>query len=196
MDTARTWMGIFVIIGLPPAVAYWCVAHPLASFWRRLGPRWALATLFTGLGLGWWGMWLVRDSALGVDLGTNLALVGPAVLIYSISILLDIKVRKHLKLNTLVGIPEFSQAGDRGRVLSEGIYGRVRHPRYVAIIIGTLGWALFVNYVGVYVLAILTVPGLYLVTVLEERELLERFGDEYARYCERVPRFVPRLGIR
>ena len=62
--------------------------------------------------------------------------------------------------------------------------------------IGTLAWALFVNYVGVYVLAILTLPGLYLVAVLEERELLERFGDEYARYRERVPRFVPRLGTR
>jgi len=96
----------------------------------------------------------------------------------------------------LVGIPEFSKADNKGQVLSEGIYGRVRHPRYVAIMIGTLAWALFVNYVGVYVLAILTLPGLYLVAVLEERELLERFGDEYARYRERVPRFVPRLGTR
>lgn len=196
MDTARNWMGIFLIIGLPPAMAYWCVAHPFASFWRRLGPRWALTILFTGLGLGWWGMWLVREWALGADLGTNLALIGPAALIYSVSIALEIKVRKHLKLNTLVGIPEFSQADKKGRVLSQGIYRRVRHPRYVAIIIGSLGWALFVNYVGVYVVAILTVPSLYLVAVLEERELLERFGDEYARYRERVPRFVPRLGAR
>ena len=196
MDTARSWMGIFLIIALPPAVAYWCVAHPLASFWRRLGPRWALASLLTGWGLGLWGMWLVRDWALGADLGTNLALLGPAALLYSISVFLEIKTRKHLKLKTLVGIPEFSKADNRGQVLSEGIYGRVRHPRYVAIMIGTLAWALFVNYVGVYVLAILTLPGLYLVAVLEERELLERFGDEYARYRERVPRFVPRLGTR
>ena len=194
MDTARNWMGIFLIIGLPPAVAYWYVAHPLASFWRRLGPRWALSILLTGLGLGLWAMWLVRDWALGADLGMNLALVGPAAVLYSISIVLEIKVRKHLKLNTLVGIPEFSQPDKKGRVLSEGIYGSVRHPRYVAIMFGTLGWALFVNYVGVYVLAILTLPGLYPVAVLEERELLERFGDEYARYRDRVPRFVPRLG--
>jgi protein-S-isoprenylcysteine O-methyltransferase Ste14 len=81
-------------------------------------------------------------------------------------------------------------------VLSEGIYGRVRHPRYVAIVIGTLGWALFVNYVGVYILAVLTVPAICLVAVLEERELLERFGEEYARYRDRVPPFLPRLGAR
>ncbi len=193
MDTARHWMGIFLIVGLPPAVGYWCVAHPLASFWRKLGPRRALTILLSGLGVGWWGMWQIREWALGADLGTNLALVGPAVLVYSASIILEVKIRKHLKLNVLVGVPEFSSADEKGRVLSEGIYGRVRHPRYVAILIGTLGWALFVNHVGVYVLVILTLPGLYLVAVLEERELLERFGDEYARYCERVPRFVPRF---
>lgn len=193
MDTARHWMGIFLIVGLPPAVGYWCVAHPLASFWRKLGPRRALTILLSGLGVGWWGMWQIREWALGADLGTNLALVGPAALVYSASIILEIKIRKHLKLNVLVGVPEFSSADEKGRVLSEGIYGRVRHPRYVAILIGTLGWALFVNHVGVYVLVILTLPGLYLVAVLEERELLERFGDEYARYCERVPRFVPRF---
>jgi protein-S-isoprenylcysteine O-methyltransferase Ste14 len=27
---------------------------------------------------------------------------------------------------------------------------------------------------------------------LEERELMERFGDPYRRYCELVPRFCPR----
>ena len=27
---------------------------------------------------------------------------------------------------------------------------------------------------------------------MEERELRERFGQEYAEYCIRVPRFVPR----
>ncbi|GMR12632.1 MAG: hypothetical protein BMS9Abin29_0823 [Gemmatimonadota bacterium] len=196
MDTARNWMGVLLVVSLPPALAYWYVAHPFASFWRRLGARRALTILLTGLALGLWGMWLVREWALGTDLGTNFALVGPAALMYSISIVLETKIRKHLKLNTLVGLPEFSQADKKGQVLSQGIYGRIRHPRYVTIVIGVFGWALFVNYVGVYVLAILTVPGLYLVAVLEERELLERFGDEYARYSERVPRFVPRLGDR
>lgn len=28
----------------------------------------------------------------------------------------------------------------------------------------------------------------------EERELLVRFGEQYERYAQRVPRFIPRLG--
>ena len=196
MDTARYWMGSLLVMALPPAVAYWYVVHPFASFWRRLGARWSLTILFSGFALGMWGMWVVRHWALGADLGTNLVLVGPAILFYVISIYLEMNIRKHLELKTLVGVPEFSQDDQKGRVLCEGIYGRVRHPRYVAVIIGTLGWALFVNYLGVYIMMFLTVPGLYLVAVLEERELLTRFGDEYAGYCERVPRFVPRFRAR
>jgi len=37
--------------------------------------------------------------------------------------------------------------------------------------------------------------GLHLVTVLEERELVSRFGDAYREYQHRAPRFVPRRRI-
>jgi protein-S-isoprenylcysteine O-methyltransferase Ste14 len=30
------------------------------------------------------------------------------------------------------------------------------------------------------------------ISELEERELLERLGEEYAHYRQRVPRFIPR----
>ena len=44
---------------------------------------------------------------------------------------------------------------------------------------------------------LMTVAALYLAQLalqlpLEERELMERFGGSYRRYCELVPRFVPR----
>jgi protein-S-isoprenylcysteine O-methyltransferase Ste14 len=60
--------------------------------------------------------------------------------------------------------------------------------------LGFLGWSLFANYQAVYALLLLSVPVINLVAILEERELLDRFGEEYASYRERVPRFIPRLG--
>jgi protein-S-isoprenylcysteine O-methyltransferase Ste14 len=55
------------------------------------------------------------------------------------------------------------------------------------------GTALFVNYLAVYVLVLATVPVLYLTVRLEERELVERFGEAYERYMAEVPRFLPRV---
>jgi protein-S-isoprenylcysteine O-methyltransferase Ste14 len=45
--------------------------------------------------------------------------------------------------------------------------------------------------------ALLLLAALYLAQLaiqlpLEERELMERFGIPYRRYCDLVPRFVPR----
>ena len=42
-------------------------------------------------------------------------------------------------------------------------------------------------YLGAVIVSLARIPGLYLVTVLEEREVVERFGDEYLRYRDRVP---------
>jgi protein-S-isoprenylcysteine O-methyltransferase Ste14 len=93
----------------------------------------------------------------------------------------------------LLGVPEIAPERPDNRLLTDGIYGRIRHPRYVAVMLGTFAVAFFTNYLVVYVIALLCVPALYLVVLLEERELRERFGDEFVRYAERVPRFLPKL---
>lgn len=93
---------------------------------------------------------------------------------------------------TYSALPELAPDRAPGKLLREGIYGRMRHPRYVSVFIGMIGFALLTNYSGTYVIAALVFPGLYGIAVLEERELLERFGEEYRRYGNEVPRFLPR----
>ena len=78
-------------------------------------------------------------------------------------------------------------------MIQEGIYGVVRHPRYLAVAIGTAGFAMVVNYLGVYLVWLGSVLTLLLVVPLEERELGDRFGAEYEEYRSRVPVLIPRV---
>lgn len=107
IDRLRYALALLVLMALPPGLLLWIVIHPLARFWRRLGP--------------WWTYGLLS---------------GPAVLLAS---------------------------------------------------------ACFANYGGLYLATVLAIPFVLLVVVLEERELRQRFGQEYEEYSRRVPRFVPRM---
>ena len=55
------------------------------------------------------------------------------------------------------------------------------------------GNVLLFNYLGLYILFLLVIPmGLWMLA-LEERELVDRFGDAYRRYQREVPQLIPRL---
>ena len=47
---------------------------------------------------------------------------------------------------------------------------------------------------GIFLVAIITILLYLFVAPLEERELREHYGRDYAAYAGAVPRFVPRLG--
>jgi len=107
---------------------------------------------------------------------------------------LELQYWKYLSVRTLVGLPELSQPElQKGKLLREGIYGVVRHPRYLSALVSLVGIALVSNYIGLYILVLLLLPVGHLTMVLEERELVERFGDAYRQYQREVPRLIPRF---
>ncbi len=100
---------------------------------------------------------------------------------------------RYLTLSVMLGVPELSRKKMPGRLFTEGIYGQVRHPRYIEIAFVLASIALFTNYLAVYILLAAYFPAIYIVVLLEERELRNRFGGTYESYCREVPRFFPRL---
>src|SRR5262249_28759882 len=79
------------------------------------------------------------------------------------------------------------------RLVTDGVYGVIRHPSYLGLLVLSLGWALaFRSAVGVLLVA-LTIPPLVARIRAEEALLRAQFGDEYEAYRARTSRLIPGL---
>lgn len=77
------------------------------------------------------------------------------------------------------------------RLVTSGVYGIIRHPSYLGLIVSLLGWGLaFRSGVGV-LLAVLTIPPLISRIRAEERLLADQFGADYEAYRARTSRLIP-----
>jgi protein-S-isoprenylcysteine O-methyltransferase Ste14 len=78
-------------------------------------------------------------------------------------------------------------------LVTTGVYGVIRHPSYLGLLINSLGWALaFRSGVGVLLTALLIPPLLARIRA-EETLLHSQFGGEYDAYRSRTWRLIPGL---
>lgn len=188
----RRFIAIMLAISLPPAILYWFIVHPFIGFWRRAG-LWVTYGFLTVFYLGSMiGLFLVRDALLGRDLGTNLLLILASVPLMVMAVAISRQRKKYLTFRVLAGVPEVAPEKHGAGLLREGIYSRIRHPRYVEFTLGLVSYALFANFERLYWMTAVTLALLFLIVLIEERELRQRFGQEYVEYSDQVPRFFPR----
>ncbi len=78
------------------------------------------------------------------------------------------------------------------QLVSEGPYGYVRNPMYIAVLCVLAGEVVLYRDPGLlwYFMALATAFHIVVVSY-EERTLRRQFGDSYSRYCEAVPRWIP-----
>ena len=76
-------------------------------------------------------------------------------------------------------------------VIREGPYRFVRHPRYVALLVSRISFALVFGSILAWGILLLWLVALLRRIRLEEAHLRGIFGAEYERYAVRTPRLVP-----
>jgi len=85
------------------------------------------------------------------------------------------------------------RAQQQQRLATTGLYGRMRHPQYVAFMLVMFGFLLQ----WPTLLTLVMFPVLVMVYIRlarrEETLVIQEFGDEYRRYRARTPAFIPRL---
>jgi protein-S-isoprenylcysteine O-methyltransferase Ste14 len=82
--------------------------------------------------------------------------------------------------------------GDR-RVIKDGAFARLRHPLYGGSLLFYL--SLFLTTLSLAALAVWFLAAVFynVIAGYEERMLLAKYRDEYRRYQQKVPRWLPRL---
>lgn len=81
------------------------------------------------------------------------------------------------------------------QLVDTGIYSIVRHPQYVTFIMWAIAGVLLFQHWIIVLLGIPIVPLTYIDLIRADKDAIEKFGDDYKRYMERVPRMNFLLGI-
>lgn len=98
--------------------------------------------------------------------------------------------RSHADLGTNWSIT--LEVREEHRLITQGVYRRIRHPMYLALVLYSVGQALVIpnwvagpsNLMAFAILFALRVGA-------EERMMIEGFGDEYVAYSARTKRLIP-----
>ncbi|HUJ43383.1 MAG TPA: isoprenylcysteine carboxylmethyltransferase family protein [Opitutaceae bacterium] len=192
MNALRYYVALVFIVTLPPMILMWLLVHPFITFWRRLGLGWTCLLVGGVLGLVIGGLFLLRRTLLAVDFGTNWPLLAVGAVCLAVAVALRVRLHRHFSQQQLMGLPEMAPGRYPQRLVTEGLHAHVRHPRYLQALLVIVGVGLVANHLALYLAAALCVPGFWLIAVLEEKELRDRFGPAYEEYSRRVPRFIPR----
>jgi protein-S-isoprenylcysteine O-methyltransferase Ste14 len=192
LDTARYGVAWILVVVLPAAIVYWFAVHPFAGLWRKIGHGIGLVAGFAVLGLTAFACGFAAPGWLTTEYGFSWLLTALALVLFGAAMWVQKRRKPYLTFRALVGIPQLSNDPADLRLFTEGIYSRIRHPRYVEVILGTLAYALFANYRAGYWIVAFTVLGILAVVWFEERDLKERFGQAWIDYAAKTPRFIPR----
>jgi protein-S-isoprenylcysteine O-methyltransferase Ste14 len=129
-------------------------------------------------------LWQVNDPQIAMTI-VGLSFVGWLLVLTSTFLINHFELfGLHQVVNNLTGRPMPAV-----RFKTPVLYKVVRHPIYLGFIIAF--WAAPVMTIGHALFAAVTTAYIFVGIFLEERDLVELFGDEYRRYRARVSMLIP-----
>ncbi len=93
------------------------------------------------------------------------------------------------------GVPEGSSYIHTTELVDTGVYSIVRHPQYLAGLLIILALILMTQHWLSVTAGVVAFVAFYIDTLVADPRLVEKFGEEYREYMNRVPRMNFMLGI-
>jgi protein-S-isoprenylcysteine O-methyltransferase Ste14 len=172
--------------------SFWLIIHPWANYWRsrQTSPYRVLVPI-------WVGMWVLlglitspwRDLLLYDSWWTWI----PAAVLFAIGAWIYRRSGTGFSAVQLGGLPEVTPGHREQRLAISGIRARVRHPVYLGHFCEMVTWSVGTGLAVCYALTTFALVTGAIMIRLEDRELEQRFGEEYRDYRSRVPAILPKM---
>ncbi len=181
------------LVTLAGAIAFWDAPIRLVRAMRRdavtSSPRYHAVNLLSILVLAGWalalGLGLDTRLLLGARLPLAVRIAGLAIAAGGLGYGLWAKLTMRAAFTPTAAIPE------GGHVVTQGPFAQVRHPFYVGMWLALLGGCLVLDSLATAGLALVVIPVIREIAILEEAHLSDELGSAYVGYASHIPRFIP-----
>jgi protein-S-isoprenylcysteine O-methyltransferase Ste14 len=192
-QTLRTvgWLGCVVYSTIP---SFWLLIHPGVEYWRSrprspyriLLPAWiAMWLLLAAVTAHWRDLTLYHRAWCWIPAA---ALSCAAIVLYRLS-------GSGFSQAQLAGLPEILPNHQQQYLVTTGIRARVRHPVYLAHLCEMLAWSIGTGLAVCWVLTAFAIVTGTAMIKMEDKELENRFGEDYRQYRMRVAAVLPRTTL-
>jgi protein-S-isoprenylcysteine O-methyltransferase Ste14 len=119
------------------------------------------------------------------SIGSTANIIG--AILFSIGLLIRLIAAYTLGMN----YSSFLVIRKNHKLIKRGLYKYVRHPVYTGVFIGAFAIPVYTSSIPGFLMFLLSIPLFMYRMEIEERMLIEEFGDEYRDYMENTWRLVP-----
>jgi protein-S-isoprenylcysteine O-methyltransferase Ste14 len=167
--------------------------HLSPKFWRKINILTYLFLLALWLPVAYLIL-LSQDLLLQIAVEFPIFIITFGLILIITGVIIHIWTAKLLGIKALIGYNEIRPDNERSNLITSSLFSITRHPTYLAHTSLWLGFFLLTGLISLGLLAIIDLLLSYFIIIpLEERELVQRFGQEYMDDEKKVPKFFPRF---
>lgn len=188
-------LGLMMVMMWPAIPMFLIELHSAANFWRRLGLWTYLVVVLEWLPIAF-VLYLSRETILYLQISFEEPFLFLGIVLVAAGIVLHSWTAKLLGIKATIGYSELKPSDEsiKTNLIMSGPFSVVRHPSYWAHTSIIAGFFLITGVVTLGIIAIIDLGITYFITTtLEDKELVDRFGDQYKKYQKTVPKLFPKL---
>ena len=185
-----------MMIAMWPAIPMFLIQlHGATNFWKRIGIWTYAVVILEWLPIAYF-IYAIQGFFFQFQFEFNIIIAIIGFSFIAAGIVLHSWTAFLLGLKATIGYTELEKIRNikNDQIITTGPFSIVRHPSYWAHTFILFGSFLASGLSTLFIITIVDILIAYFITMeLEEKELVERFGNRYLDYQKQIPKFFPKL---